>query len=431
MGVTALIGCQWGDEGKGKIVDILSGRADAVARCQGGANAGHTVVVGDVTRILHLLPTGILRPGVTCLLGNGMVIDPDALWSELEAIRAAGIATDGRLFISPRAHVILADHKAVDQHREAKAARPIGTTLRGIGPAYETKVARIGLRVGDLFRPERRDVALRAIRAWALAAGCPESALRPEGEVRDTLTAHGERLRPLVREVRHLLAGIETSGRELLLEGAQGTLLDVDHGTYPFVTSSNPTVAGAVVGLGLPPRSLTRVIGVVKAYTTRVGEGPFPTELVGAECEAIRGRGSEFGATTGRPRRCGWLDGVLLRYAAELNSLTALVVTKLDVLDGVDPIRIATAYESGPDPETEDPIGALETCSPVYEELPGWSEPVAQARRWAELPANARRYLERVAEIAGVPLAMVSTGNRRDQIITVREDLLPPSRESR
>ncbi len=429
MGVTALVGCQWGDEGKGKIADILSARVDAVARYQGGANAGHTVVIGDTTHILHLIPAGILRPGVTCLLGNGMAIDPEAFLIELDTIRQANIDVDGRLFMSPRAHLILPDHKAVDTHREATSDRPIGTTLRGIGPAYETKALRTGLRVGDLYRPERRDQALRGIREWALCVGCEPTSLQPMDQVRETLDAQAESFRPFIREVRRMVTNLITTGRELLLEGAQGVLLDLDHGTYPFVTSSNPSTGGAVVGLGMPATTLSSVVGIVKAYTTRVGEGPFPTELLGASAEAIRSRGAEFGATTGRPRRCGWLDGVLLRYAVEVNGVTALVVTKLDVLDGEETLRIATSYEGAPDPVLEDPIDTLDQCKPVYEEMPGWSGTVGNAKTWSDLPENAQRYVERIAEIAGVPIAMVSTGSRRDKIIHVREDLLPPLRD--
>lgn len=429
MPVSALVGCQWGDEGKGKIVDILSERVAAVARFQGGANAGHTVVIGDETHILHLLPVGILRPGVRCLLGNGMVIDPDSLGEELRAVEAAGMDATGRLFVSARAHLVLPYHKAVEKHRESSSAKPIGTTLRGIGPAYETKAARIGLRVGDLYREEVLCERLASLHAWAAATGCAANELVEPDAHRDVLDAHAQALRPFVSNVRaHVQSAIDR-GAELLLEGAQGTLLDLDHGTYPFVTSSSTSVGGTVAGLGIAPTKVTRAIGVTKAYTTRVGEGPFPTEFDDDLSTWFRPRAGEFGATTGRPRRCGWLDGVLLRYAAELNGLTALVVTKLDVLDGFETLRIATGYETldgvSIDVNDVDVVADLGGCSPVYEELPGWTEPTTGARTWEALPANARAYLSRISEIAGVPIAMVSTGNRRDQIVLCREELLP------
>lgn len=429
MPVSALIGCQWGDEGKGKIVDILSARVGLVARYQGGANAGHTVVIGEETYILHLLPVGILRPGVTCVLGNGMVIDLDSLEEELEAIHSCRIDTAGRLFISPRAHLVLSYHKAVEKQRELSASKPIGTTLRGIGPAYETKAARIGLRVGDLYRPQDLMARVESLHDWAATTGAPRDELASPRGLAASLAPHAEKLRPFVRDVRITVQEALSHGSELLLEGAQGTLLDLDHGTYPFVTSSSTSVGGTVSGLAIPPTSVTRAIGVTKAYTTRVGEGPFPTQFDEAFAEPFRTRAAEFGATTGRPRRCGWLDGVLLRYAAEVNGLTALVVTKLDVLDGMETLKIATSYASASgdsiDPNEVDVLAELDQCRPVYEELPGWTEPTTGATRVEDLPANARAYLKRVSEIAGVPIAMVSTGHRRDQIVVVNDELLP------
>ena len=425
VAVSALIGCQWGDEGKGKIVDVLSSDADVVARYQGGANAGHTVVIGDDTHVFHLLPVGVLRPNVVCLLGNGMVVDLDAFRSEVETVSQSGIETEGRLFLSPRAHVITPYHKAVDGHREAKGRRKIGTTLRGIGPAYETKAARIGIRVRNLFRPDRLLVDVAALQEWALAAGCGADELPELEDMVETLLGHAAAVRPFVRDVRKVAADSLARGGEVLIEGAQGALLDVDHGTYPYVTSSNTTAGGAAVGLGLAPNLLDRVIGVTKAYTTRVGEGPFPTEFDEEFAKPFRERAGEFGATTGRPRRCGWLDAKLLRDAVRLSGVSALVVTKLDILDGMETLRVATQYTYTDDDFGGDWMGNLEECRPVYEDLPGWSESTAGATSWDRLPENAQRYLKRIEDIAKVPIAMVSTGTRRDEVIRLREDLLP------
>jgi len=427
--VSALVGCQWGDEGKGKIVDILSERVEIVARYQGGANAGHTVVIGDETHILHLLPVGVLRPGIACVLGNGMVVDLDSLEEELTAVRAAGNDPSGRLFVSPGAHVVLPYHKAVERHRESTTAQPIGTTLRGIGPTYETKAGRIGLRIGDLYRPSVLTERLESLRAWALVTGCSPEEVAPVDEVRLALEAHAKRLDGHVRNVRAIIHEAIGRGAEVLLEGAQGTLLDLDHGTYPFVTSSSTSAAGTATGLGLPPHAVSRSIGVTKAYTTRVGEGPFPTEFDTELSESFRPRAGEFGATTGRPRRCGWLDGVLLRYAAELNGLTALVVTKLDVLDGFETLRVATAYEekaSGKRVDASDvDVSSLDEYTPVYEDLPGWTDSTTGVTSWKDLPARARTYLDRIAEIAGVPVAIASTGSRRNEVVMCRDELLP------
>jgi len=425
VGVTALVGCQWGDEGKGKIVDILSEGARAVARYQGGANAGHTVVVGETTHVLHLLPVGILREGVHCLLGNGMVIDPQALLDELAMVEKGGARVEGRLLVSPAAHVITPFHKAVEKHRESTWSRPIGTTLRGIGPAYETKAARLGLRMGDLLRPETLRERLAGVYEWARATGCPGDDLPTVDEALRWLEGLRPRVAALVADVRGAATEVIAGGGELLLEGAQGVLLDQDHGTYPYVTSSNTSAGGATLGLGLAPTSLSRVIGVCKAYTTRVGEGPFPTEFVEDEAaDAFRRHAGEFGATTGRPRRCGWLDGVLLRHACELNGVTALVVTKLDVLDGTETLRVATSYETDAAGRI-DPMGSLGSARPVYEEIAGWDGSTAGVTTWEALPVAARAYLDRIEAIAGVPVAMVSTGNRRDQVLVRRPELLP------
>ncbi len=424
MSVTALVGCQWGDEGKGKIVDILSAGADAVARYQGGANAGHTVVIGDDKHVLHLLPVGILREGVRCLLGNGMVIEPGALLEEIDAVESAGRRIGDRLSISPSAHLILPIHKAVERHRESAWSTRIGTTLRGIGPAYETKCARIGLRMGDLFDAARTRERVEAIRRWALESGCPDAEVPPLDETIAEVTRRFERIGPHVRELRAVTREILDGGGELLLEGAQGVLLDLDHGSYPFVTSSSTSSGGAALGIGLAPTRLDRVVGVAKAYTTRVGEGPFPTEFdEGPRTDAFRERAGEFGATTGRPRRCGWLDGELLRLACEVNGVTALVITKLDVLDGEETIRIATGYESVAG-GVDGWIGMLERAVPVYEEHPGWHASTAGVTEWDALPEAARRYVARIEEIAGVPVAMVSTGVRRDEFVVRHPSLL-------
>ncbi|GAB4252904.1 MULTISPECIES: adenylosuccinate synthetase [Deferrisoma] len=417
-----VIGAQWGDEGKGKVVDLYAAGADAVVRFQGGNNAGHTLVVGGEKIILHLIPSGILHPGTTCCIGNGVVVDPDVLWEEIEGLRQKGRWTDdGALVVSGAAHVILPCHRELDKAREARAGKTqIGTTGRGIGPCYEDKASRKGVRVADLLEPDRLREKVEALldERNALLRHLGARPFDPE-EMWEHLCRAGERIRPFVGDVTGLVHRWTREGKKVLFEGAQGTLLDIDHGTYPFVTSSNTTAGAAATGTGLPPREVHAVVGITKAYVTRVGAGPFPTELHDAMGDRLRERGGEFGSTTGRPRRCGWLDLVALRSACRLNGLSGLAVTKLDVLEGVDPIRVCTRYLL--DGETVDFVPSraedLARCVPVYEELPGWSEPLGDARRPADLPRNARAFLDAVAEATGCPVALASVGPGREQTV--------------
>ncbi len=421
MSVRVVLGAQWGDEGKGKIVDLLSDEADVVVRYQGGPNAGHTVVVNGQTTVLHLVPSGILHPGRVCVLGNGVVINLEGLFGELDALAGRGVDWPGRVWVSERAHLILPAHRAMEEHEE-KGPGAVGTTLRGIGPAYRDKMARIGTTVGEFLDRERFLDSLTRQRTWRerTVPALPGEAVDPEA-VEAALGPYRERLAPLVSDTGLYLGRAAAEGRRILLEGAQGTLLDVDLGTYPFVTSSNAGAGGACTGSGLGPRLIDEVIGVTKAYSTRVGLGPFPTELHGEPGALLRDQGAEFGATTGRPRRCGWLDGVALRYAVRVNGLDSLVVTKLDVLSGQPEVRVAVAYRVGDELITEFPgrIGPLERAQPVYEELPGWSEPLGPARTPEDLPAAALAFLERVGEIAGARIAMVSVGQAREQTVAL------------
>jgi len=423
MPVRVVVGAQWGDEGKGKIVDLLSDQADIVVRFQGGPNAGHTVVVNGETTVLHLVPSGILHPAVTGVLGNGVVVNLEQLFKELDGLAAKGVAWEGRVRVSERAHLILPAHRAMEEHEE-KGPGAVGTTLRGIGPAYRDKMARIGITIGEFMNPERFRTALARQRAWRerLVPALPHAAVEPDG-VEAALGPYRERLAPMVGDTSLYLYRAVRERKRVLLEGAQGTLLDVDLGTYPFVTSSSASAGGACVGSGIAPRYLDEVLGVTKAYTTRVGLGPFPTELTGDQGDALRDQGAEFGATTGRPRRCGWLDGVALRHAARVNGLDALAVTKLDVLSGLETVRVATAYRVGSDLVTEFPgrLEVLERAEPVYEELPGWAGNVSDARRLEDLPEPARRYLDRIREIADVPITLISVGQGRDQTVCLSD----------
>ncbi len=416
-----IVGAQWGDEGKGKLVDVLAEKADWVVRYQGGANAGHTVHIGDVSFVLHQIPSGILHSGVRCAIGNGVVLDPETLFTEIDELVRDGVDVEGRLYISDRAHLVMPYHKLVDT--ESQASKAIGTTGRGIGPAYEDKAGRRGIRVVDLKHPER----LREL----VTSGCDYANMRlahfgstARADVDDTLQRIGAvstRLLGLSEDLGVLMHKAIQGNAAVLLEGAQGSLLDVDHGTYPFVTSSSTTVGGAATGAGIPPTALRDALGIVKAYTTRVGNGPLPTELDDALGENIRTLGNEFGATTGRPRRCGWFDAVVVRYACRVNGLTGLAVTKLDVLDTLERVGLCTGYRVGSEVMHEFPadITALEDLEPVYEWFDGWQQDTSAVRAVADLPDAARRYLDRIEALVETPIRYVSVGTRRDQIISV------------
>ena len=417
MPVDILIGTQWGDEGKGKLIDVLTGDVDMVVRFQGGNNAGHTVEIGSERYVLHLVPSGIFRPGVRCVIGNGLVVDPVALVEEVEAIRARGIAADN-LELSDRAQLIFIYHKRADALNEKGAVRKIGTTGRGIGPAYCDKMRRCGIRGCDLCKPEILSAKFRAeaARYNKLFAEAGAEQIDVEAELKKVLEA-AAKLAPLVRNTAYTIAAAVKEGKKILCEGAQGGLLDVDHGTYPFVTSSNTVSGGACTGAGIPPTAVRNVYGVVKAYTTRVGEGPFPTELFNADGELLRSRGREFGATTGRPRRCGWFDAVATRYSCMLSGVNKMVITKLDVLDAFDEISICTGYEIDGVRTTEFPAAVedLEKVRPVYEVMPGWKTPLDAVTSPDKLPENARKYLARIAELTGAAIEIISVGPRRDQ----------------
>src|SRR5438093_7878593 len=403
----AVLGAQWGDEGKGKIVDLLTAHFSIVARYQGGHNAGHTVYVSGRKFILRLIPSGMLHPGITCVIGNGVVVDPQALFAEVDELTKAGIDVDNRIVISDKAHLILPYHRDLDLLSEARRGeRKIGTTSRGIGPAYEDKIARRGIRVGDLADPAALEQEVRD-NVTARNRLVQDSTMdwRP---VFEQLLKSAERMRPWVRDVSLLLADAMRDGKSILFEGAQGTLLDIDHGTYPYVTSSNASIGGVCTGLGVGPRAVGGVLGVVKAYTTRVGEGPLPTELTGEMGNRLRESGNEYGAVTGRPRRCGWYDAVAARYSVRINGLDALALTKLDVLDGLDRLEICTAYRCGSRTLTEFPsdVAQLAACEPIYESMPGWSSPTKGLRRFEDLPDAARRYIARLEEVSGVRAAL-------------------------
>ena len=414
-----VVGAQWGDEGKGKLVDVLAERADWVVRYQGGANAGHTVHIGGHSFVLHQIPSGIMHAGVRCAIGNGVVLDPDTLFTEIDELVRDGVDVEGRLYVSDRAHLVLPHHKLLDC--ESAASRVIGTTGRGIGPAYEDKVARRGIRVLDLRHPDRlRELLGRSIEHANNQLAAFGSAKRADLDATvELLERLAPRLLPLADDVGLAVHRAQRSRAAVLLEGAQGSLLDVDHGTYPFVTSSSTTSGGAATGVGIGPGTIDAVLGVVKAYTTRVGNGPLPTELDEPLASRVRELGHEFGATTGRARRCGWFDAVVVRYAARVNGLTGLAVTKLDVLDTLDQVAICTGYEVNGEPVDEFPgdLVELERAVPRYEWFEGWKSSTAGARKLEELPAAARRYMERIQELADTPIAYVSVGTRRDQIV--------------
>jgi adenylosuccinate synthase len=420
---TVVVGCQWGDEGKGKVVDVLAENVDIVARYQGGANAGHTVHVGDDEFVLHQIPSGILHEGRRCLLGNGVVLDVQQFFREYDALVARGIDIDGRVGVSSRAQLLMPYHRVLDKAVEESAAEKIGTTGRGIGPAYEDKAGRRGVRVADLRNREHLMKRIGAAkervctRLEQLGAGTEEL-----DRAMDETLALGERLLALATEVGPEISAKLREGGRVLLEGAQGTALDLDHGTYPFVTSSNTTAGGAATGTGIGPTAITDVIGVVKAYTTRVGEGPLPTAFEPEMDAHVRELGGEFGATTGRPRRCGWFDSVITRFASQVNGLTGVAVTKLDVLDTLHELQIATAYKLPDGTVTEwfpADTWSLSGVEPVYETLPGWQAPTGDVKRLEDLPAKARVYLDRIEELTDAPVRWVSVGTKRSQIIPV------------
>jgi len=416
-----VVGAQWGDEGKGKLVDVLAERADWVVRYQGGANAGHTVHIGETSFVLHQIPSGILHPGVRCAIGNGVVLDPDTLFHEIDELVQDGVDVEGRLYVSERAHLVLPYHKLVDA--ESAASKAIGTTGRGIGPAYEDKIARRGVRVLDLRHPARLRELVEAGAAHANAQlGRFGSEKRVDvDETVELLERLAPRLLPLAEDVGLVMHRAIKGDAAVLLEGAQGSLLDIDHGTYPYVTSSSTTSGGAAIGVGIAPTEIDAVLGVVKAYTTRVGNGPLPTEMKGELGDEVRRLGNEFGATTGRARRCGWFDAVVVRFATRVNGLTGLAVTKLDVLDTLGRIALCTGYEVDGQLYTEFPgdMDMLERAAPRYEWFEGWRRSTSDARRLEDLPTEARRYLDRIESLVEAPIQFVSVGTRRDQIIGV------------
>jgi len=420
-----VIGTQWGDEGKGKVVDLLTERAAAVARFQGGHNAGHTLVIGGRKTILSLIPSGVMRAGVQCLIGHGVVLSLEALFREAQTLIDQGVPVFERLRVSPSCPLILPSHVALDRAREhARGANAIGTTGRGIGPAYEDKVARRALRVADLFQRDRFAAKLGEVldfHNFVLQRYYSQPAVDFQRTL-DDLLACAERLRPLVLDVTRALARLRAAGANVMFEGAQGAMLDVDVGTYPFVTSSNTTAGGASTGTGIGPCAFDYVLGIVKAYTTRVGAGPFPTELFDEYGEHLSRVGHEFGSVTGRRRRCGWFDSVALRRSVIHSSVSGLCITKLDVLDGLDSLRICVGYRAGGAVTDEPPLfaDAYGEVEPVYEELPGWKESTVGITRYADLPGNARRYLERIEQLVGVPLDLISTGPDRDETIVRR-----------
>ncbi|MCP1726216.1 adenylosuccinate synthase [Natronospira proteinivora] len=420
-----VVGTQWGDEGKGKVVDLLTDRVSVVARFQGGHNAGHTLVIDGKKTVLHLIPSGILRENVTCVIGNGVVLHPEALLEEINTLENEGVPARERLRISPACALILPSHVALDQARErARGARAIGTTGRGIGPAYEDKVARRALRVSDLFHRERFAAKLGEVLDYHNFIlqhyyGGEPVAFQP---VMDQYLKMAEILEPMVTDVTDLLSAAHVAGQNGLYEGAQGSLLDIDLGTYPFVTSSNTTAGGAATGTGLGPRYFDYVLGIVKAYTTRVGAGPFPTELSDEMGQHLARRGHEFGATTGRPRRCGWFDAVSLKRSAINNSISGLCITKLDVLDGLENLRICVGYKTEHGERSTPPVGAegFDECEPIYVEMPGWQESTVGVTRMEDLPEAARNYLDKLQELVGVPIDIISTGPDRTETILLR-----------
>ena len=430
--IIVIIGAQWGDEGKGKVVDLLADRFDIVARYQGGHNAGHSVYVGEKAFVLRLLPSGIIHEDSTCVLGNGMVIDPKAFFEEVDQMASQGISiTPGRLKVSSRAHLIMPYHRALDHTSEERLGNEkIGTTLRGIGPAYEDKAGRRGIRVSDALSPEvlKMRIERNLEEANRIIVLYGQQPLRAD-EIYDEIAPLVERLRPFVCETSHFLAEARKQNKKILLEGAQATLLDVDHGTYPYVTSSNPTAGGAAVGAGIPPHHITGVLGIVRTYATRVGEGPFPTEMLEEEeamANLIRQRGNEYGSVTKRPRRCGWFDAVATKYAAELNGFNSVALTKLDVLDALEEIKVCVGYEiDGERIETFPAVSQdLQRIKPIYETLEGWKAETLGVTKIEDLPAKAREYVEFLSNSIGVEIGLISTGPERDQTIILQNSVM-------
>jgi len=420
-----VIGTQWGDEGKGKVVDLLTDRAAAVVRFQGGHNAGHTLVIDGETTVLHLIPSGILRENVMCLIGNGVVLSPAALFEELNMLEKAGVPARERLKISESCPLILPYHIALDQARElARGKKAIGTTGRGIGPAYEDKVSRRGLRLGELMDPAHFSERLREVMEYHNFSLEHYFKAAPVDyqQVLDEALAQGEQIAPMVTDIAGELHRLRKQGSSIMFEGAQGALLDIDHGTYPYVTSSTTTAGGAASGSGIGPRHIDYVLGIVKAYTTRVGAGPFPTELFDDDGKHLGEKGHEFGATTGRKRRCGWLDAVSLKRSLDINSVTGLCITKLDVLDGLETLRIAVNYKLNGETLDAPPGGAdlIEQCEPVYIDMPGWSESTVGTKSYDDLPAAAKAYLDKIESVCEAPIAIISTGPDRAETIILK-----------
>ncbi len=426
MSAVVIVGAQWGDEGKGKIVDVLTERADVVARYQGGHNAGHTVVINNEKFVLHLIPSGILHGDKLCVIGNGVVIEPSSLIDEITELKKRGIKIDKNLLISKSAHLIMPYHMALENENEkTKGTKKIGTTGRGIGPTYVDKMARTGIRVVDLYCPgvfrEKLDANLAEVKR-ILGNRCDTTGFNADG-IFETYMGYAEKLSAHVADTDIIVNDMAGKNKRILFEGAQGTLLDVDHGTYPFVTSSSAVAGGACTGLGIGPTKISGVLGVVKAYTTRVGSGPFPTEITDDTGEKLREKGGEYGATTGRPRRCGWLDFVGLRHAVRVNGLTGIAITKLDILDGLEKIKICVAYKAGNqllhDLPKELPL--LQEAEPVYEETKGWTESTIGIKEFGRLPLNAQKYIKRLEDALGVKVDIISTGQRRDELILLKE----------
>ena len=427
MPAVVVVGAQWGDEGKGKVVDVLMESADVVARYQGGHNAGHTVVIQNEKYVLHLVPSGILHKDKLCIIGNGVVLEPAALIEEIKGLKQRGIQVNKNLIISKSAHLIMPYHGVIEnEHEQDRGSKKIGTTGRGIGPAYVDKMARTGIRVVDLYDPKvlREKIETNLVEMNYML----ENRYRRKGftveEIFHRYKEYAEEIAQYVADTDIIVNDMISKNKNVLFEGAQGTLLDIDHGTYPFVTSSSAVAGGACTGLGVGPTKISKVLGVVKAYTTRVGGGPFPTEIDDTIGEGLRQRGGEFGATTGRPRRCGWLDFVGLRHASRINGLTGIALTKLDILDGLDKIHICTAYKRGGSLHYDFPkeFSLLEQSEPVYEEVEGWKEGTTGIREFKRLPENAQRYIRKIEDILGVPVDIISTGQRRDELIILRDE---------